>query len=72
MFYKYGIDFYIVKWKFLEENIIDFKFKLYFLLVELDDMEKVDGVFELFVDYDSVFCVELFIWLGNSSRNFVE
>jgi mRNA guanylyltransferase len=67
--YKHGTDPHILKWKPPEENTIDLRLKLTFPTVEPDEVERMEGITEPFVDYDSVPMAELLVYKGDSGPN---
>lgn len=64
--YKHGTDPHILKWKPPEENTVDCRLKLTFPWVDPTDEERVEGIDEPFIDYDSVPKSELLVFKGNS------
>ena len=63
--YQFGTDQHILKWKAPYDNTIDFRLRLIFPTVEPNELERVDGITEPFVDYDSVPEARLMIFTGN-------
>ncbi|KAJ3521590.1 hypothetical protein NM208_g13220 [Fusarium decemcellulare] len=64
--YKHGTDPHILKWKPPEENTVDCRLRLTFPTVEPEEWERLEGITEPFVDYDSVPKSELYVFTGNS------
>ncbi|CAM1505557.1 Fc.00g111940.m01.CDS01 [Cosmosporella sp. VM-42] len=64
--YKHGTDPHILKWKPPEENTVDCRLRLTFPTVEPDEAERMEGITEPFIDYDSVPKAEIWVFKGSS------
>lgn len=62
--YHHGTDEHILKWKPPEENTVDCRLKLTFPTAEPNEDERVEGITEPFIDYESVPISELTVYKG--------
>jgi mRNA guanylyltransferase len=63
--YKHGTDPHILKWKPEAENSVDFRLSLEFPVCQPDELDRAEGVFEPYPDYDALPAATLLVHVGD-------